>query len=164
VSVELEVRMGSAVVAARVLVDEVSRMLAELFPGVPTASLGPVGDSSEVIGGTSAVARVVLNEAAEVEVLCHSAGNEAALGVDGGWWATVSVVVRSPQSVLLLAITAASLARLAGAAIVDASAILRIGHHFAAETVFSLVGASMGSSFEEAAEVLARHRRSQGAR
>ena len=155
-SVELEIRLGVGAVSRVqflcVLSDAVRR--AFVVDSVPSweANL----DRGGVIGGEDNVFELELGTDAAIEGRCYTIGPEDMHGEDGGWWVCFSVILRTPESFLLLLLASACLGRIAGAQVLDESGLCGQGRWLSPADLLAATEASAGLSFADAARSLCK--------
>lgn len=153
-SVELEVRLGSATVPWLSLLTSVSEELQSMF-GKQQAATWPTWELSHsmphVLGGEATTFRLAMAEEAAIEMRCYCIGTEDELGEDGGWWISLSAAVRSPETLCLALVTAACLAKLSKSRVLDDALLLKRGRWIGPDDVLAMIDGTENLSFKQAA-------------
>jgi hypothetical protein len=155
-SVELEVRLGAKVVPMSEVLKAIADELEARFSRDEERRLTwNVSEGSlAVLGAGPGVGRLGVSDDAVVEVRTYSVGTDDELAEDGGWWVSFSAVVRSPDTICLMLIAAACLARLVSAQVLDESLLMKQRRWVLPESMLGRIGTSDVLSFSETAATL----------
>lgn len=152
-SIELEVRLGEKEFALSALWSLLSDRVSILVTDEPHLSFSPTQDVDTTIG-RGAHSFYVRAAAAELFVICTTIGPEDKWHDQGGWWLTMSVTMRTMESLLLLILVSSCVAEIIDAPIVDESGILGNGMTVPAADVFSMLDLGRKLHFAEAAQLI----------
>jgi hypothetical protein len=146
-SIELDVKVG-AVVPNSKLERETEALLGRSFSDHPDVEWH---QASGALGEAASSGRASIGAAAEIELLCYWSGM-ASSGDEGGWWVSVAVAQRSPESVMLMVVVAAAFAALTGCpVVVDEAELLGLGRVVQAQEILDSLLRSGRVSFADAA-------------
>jgi hypothetical protein len=152
VSVELEVKLRSKEVSVHELVSIVSAELRARFP-LDAHPSWPSWMEPETLQGVLGGAKRFLNlgfaNDTSMQLLVLSIGDEEVYGEDGGWWVSISPIIRTPQSYCLMMLTAACLARLTQVDVLDDARFLDSSRWISPEVLLTMVGGSKNLCFAE---------------
>jgi hypothetical protein len=154
VSVEFEVRLGVRTVPKAQLFRDLSAAVrsAILVDSVPSWETGL--DSDDVIGSGDDTFRLELGPDAVIQCRCYTVGPEDAFGEDGGWWVCFSVVLRTPESFLLMIFASACLGQVAGTQVLDDSGFFGRGRWLKPADLLAVVATSARLPFADAARLV----------
>jgi hypothetical protein len=153
-SVELEVRLGSATVGVSTFVESVATELRARFSkheGDTWPALMTGKDLPELLGGEPCAFLLEMAEGASIEVRSYCVGTTEDFGEDGGWWVSLTAVIRSPETFYLMRLAAACLAKLSAQLVLDEASRLGSDRWIEPDKVLDTLGTNESQSFKEAA-------------
>lgn len=153
-SVELEVRLGVGAVPKEQFLRVLSDVLRGTWHMDSVPSWEADADSGGMIGGGDSAFRLELGSNAAIEGRCYTVGPEDALGEEGGWWVCFSVVLRTPESFLLMLLASACLGQAAKTQVLDDSGFFGRARWLKPVDLLAVAKSSAGLPFAEAARML----------
>jgi hypothetical protein len=122
-SVEFNVKSYGRAVPFAALVQSIRAEWVRRFPSDEPPRWDPPLEPNDSVGDR-AFRSTVAAEDSKIALMVHSAGSEAYLGEDGGWWFVVEVALRNPRSFALLVFVTACLGKLLSSTVIDESNLL----------------------------------------
>lgn len=150
-SIDLGVKLGTKTVHRAEYLSALSLILQTAFSVRAADIVLSDNGAAESIGLRDFLVRIDVERDACISISVSSIGTEEEYGEDGGWWATLEVELRTEESVLLLALASACLARSFGTSVLDDSGLFKRDRFVESEWLLSVALASSGVPFSESA-------------